>query len=65
MNKVPTEVIYHDVSDLPGLLLHVVLAEHIALKPHEQKVGKWGIIEKDFQWASNKSAPVVCELSKI
>ena len=31
MNKVPTEVINHDVSDLPGLLLHVVLAEHIAL----------------------------------
>ena len=27
----PTEVIYHDVSDLHGLLLHVVLAEHIAL----------------------------------
>ena len=40
-----------DVSDLPGLPLLVVLAVHSAVttKPHEQKLGKWGIQEKDFQ----------------
>ena len=37
------------VRYLPGLLLLVVLAVHSA---HEQKLGKWGIHEKDFQRTS-------------
>ena len=41
----------YDVSDLPGLLAHVVLAVHNAVHnavDHQQKVGKWGIQLKDF-----------------
>ena len=34
-------------------------------KPHEQKVGKWGIIEKDFQRASQCSMLVVVGLAWV
>ena len=34
-------------------------------KQHEQKVGKWGIQEKTFQWTSKCSSLVVCGLSRV
>ena len=34
-------------------------------KPNEQKVGKWGIQEKDFDWTPKISSLVVCGLGTV
>ena len=52
LNKIPTEVILPCVRDLSCLLLMLFLPSTVpsTTLPHQQKIGKLGIQEKDFQW---------------
>ena len=65
--KIPTTVIHLFVSDLPGLLLLVVLAVHSAADHQTtwKKLGKWGIQEKEFQWTLSLFSLVVCGLGRV
>ena len=60
-------MIHSNVRYLPGLLLLVVLAIHSAVNHQTTwaNCGKWGILEKDFQWASKCSSLVVCGLGRV
>ena len=53
-----TSLVFYSMLSLPSTLPSTT-------KPHEQKVGKWGIIEKDFQRASQCSMPVVVGLAWV
>ena len=53
-----TSMVFYSTLSLPSTLPSTT-------KPHEQKVGKWGIIEKDFQRASQCSLPVVVWLAWV
>ena len=66
-DNIPTEIIHPNVKNLPGLLLPVVLAIHSAVNHQTTwaNCGKWGILEKDFQWASKCSSLVVCGLGRV
>ena len=53
-----TSLVFYSMLSLPSTLPSTT-------KPHEQKVGKWGIIEKDFQRASQCSMLVVVGLAWV
>ena len=46
-------------------LLFLPSTEPSTTLPHQQKVGKLGIQEKDFQWTSKRSRIVVCGRGRV
>ena len=63
VKKIPTEVIYPNLSDLPGLLLLVVLAVHSDVD-HQTTWPKTRQ-EKDFWWTSKSSSPFVSGWGRV
>ena len=61
LKKFPTEV----TSKAFSSLLFLPSTVPSTTKPHEQKVGKWGIQEKGFYWTPKISSLVVCGLGTV